>query len=109
MKKTITQEIECCDVCEAPNAHYNCTNCGKVFCYEHSKTETTEYPHGVSYGGSGDGRYCVDCDVDLIQSGDKKHAAYRRIKRLRDEQRGWYEDFNARCKAAEKDLHELLK
>jgi hypothetical protein len=108
MKKTITQEVDCCDICERPHAHYGCDNCGKVYCYDHSESHLKKYAHGVHFGGSDDGCYCLECDAALLKSGDKLHAAYLRVASLRDENAGWYERLKARADIAEGAVSRLV-
>jgi len=104
----ITIERSFCDVCGKEVSGYsNCDHCGKEYCYECSKTELKEYKHSVYCSGSGDGNYCHKCDAELIASGDKKHIAYRNIANLRNENRGWNEDFKRRSDAAESELSKL--
>jgi hypothetical protein len=108
LKKQVTIEKEFCDICGKEASGYtNCDNCGKELCYECGKTELKEYNHAVHFQGSGDGKYCHDCDAKLLANGDKKHAAYRKIAALRNEESGWYEDFKKRSAAAETELSDL--
>lgn len=108
MKKLVTIEASFCDVCGKESSGYtNCDYCGKELCYECGKTELKEYKHAVHFAGSGDGRYCHECDDKLLANGDKKHAAYRKIAALRNEEAGWYADFKKRASAAEAELSSL--
>lgn len=105
MKKLVTIEKTFCDVCGKEASGYcNCDCCKKELCRECSETELREYKHGVYCSGSDDGSYCNDCDAKLRANSDKKHAAYRKIEALRNEARGWSEDFKKRADAAESEL-----
>lgn len=110
MKKTVTSEVTCCDVCEEHALESDaCLRCGKVLCWEHQKTLAREYSHGVHFHGSGDGVYCNECDVILGEAGtDELHKAYRAIANLRDEATAWSTDFRARTVDAERHLQQLL-
>ena len=106
MKKEITVLQSFCDVCGKEAGGYTvCLRCGKEFCYECKKTETVEYRYAISFSGSGDGLYCINCDAILIKTkADKKHMAYRRLAMLRAEYDGWRADFKDRSNKAENDL-----
>ncbi len=108
MKKQVTVEKSFCDVCGKEASGYtNCDCCGKELCYECGNTELKEYKHAVHFSGSGDGSYCHECDAQLRGNGDKKHAAYRKIEALRNEESGWHEDSKKRMTAAESELSGL--
>ena len=105
MKREVTIEQHFCDVCDKETSSHNaCDHCGKDFCYDCGSAELIEYKHAVHFSGSGDGHYCRACDVELTKSRNLKHAAYRKIAALRNEQAGWYEDFKARAVKAEEEL-----
>jgi hypothetical protein len=107
VKKTVTREIECCDVCSAEHAHYKCIKCGKMYCYECKDAAGVQYAHGVCFGGTGDGFYCHPCDEKAAADGDPIHRAYRVIRALQSEWKGFRTDFEARCKRAEEELKNL--
>ena len=108
MKKQITIEQSFCDVCGNKSSGYSqCISCGKDLCYDCKKTHAIEYAHAVHFQGSGDGLYCLDCDAKLLAANDKKHAAYLKIRQLRNEEMGWYNDFRVRVEQAEKALKAL--
>ena len=110
MKKQVMVEKAFCDVCGKEASGYsNCIICGKEFCYECGDKESIEYRHSTCCSGSGDGRYCLECDKNAMKSGDKLHAAYRQILSLRNEASGFYSDYNERSKKAEETLKALLK
>ena len=93
MKKKVLKLISFCDICGKESSGYQtCRECGKDFCYDCMNTDAISYQHGVSFSGSGDGLYCLDCDAKLRQSGDKLHAAYRKIQVLRNEANGYWQD-----------------
>lgn len=109
MKKTVEKETTFCDVCGKEYPYCDvCLSCGKEVCHECAKTEGVEYKHSVWASGSGDGFYCNECDSKLKKTGDKLHAAYRKIVSLRNEQEGFYKDFKARGDKAEADLKKLI-
>ena len=112
MKTTVTIEQHICDFCKENDAYkWNaCLRCGKDICYDCAKTEAKEYSHGVYFSGSGDGRYCNECDTILTETrADPLHNAYKVIKTLRAEQEVWYKDFKQRSDAAENRIKELQK
>ena len=107
MKKEIKIERIFCDVCEKDAGYNTCLGCGKEFCYDCKKTDAIEYKHSVFFQGSGDGLYCPKCDKKMRENGDKLHAAYRQIKKLKNEYIGFYDDFNKRNEKAEAELKKL--
>ena len=109
MKKTVAVEKATCDVCGEDAPYGECDECGRDYCYDCRKTRTKEYPHSVYCTGSGDGRYCIECDAALIREGDEKHKAYRQIAFLRAEADLWGTNFKQRYEAAEKTLKALQK
>lgn len=111
MKTTITEEREVCDICQKVECYkWNaCLACGKLICRECLETHGVEYQHSISCSGSGDGRYCLPCDARLRAEGtDKRHRAYLSIYSLRNELRGFNEDFKKRSDAAEALLKTLI-
>lgn len=107
MKQRVTVEQVKCDFCGKEADWSKCLGCGIDICYDCRKTKAKEYPHAVYFSGSGDGIYCAECDARLRKSGDKLHAAYLSIERLRNEQEGWYADFKKRMDKAEADLKKI--
>lgn len=102
MKRKVWVEVSFCDICgREASGHYTCGNCGKEYCYACGKTELKEYRHVAHGQGTGDICYCHECDAKLLVNGSKEHAAYRKIESLRNEEKGWYEDFAKRYKEAE--------
>lgn len=111
MKKMVMMEVHECESCHKIDSYASsvCLDCGKEFCWECSEKNGTKYRYGIWGSGSGDGYYCKDCDIKLIESGeDKKHNAYRLIQRLQLETIAWNKDFKIRADAAEKALKEIL-
>ena len=110
MKKTITNEIDACDVCESTNLVRVCMNCGRALCYDHSKTEGVDYSQGVWCGGSGDGFYCLACDDLLKIAGtDALHQSYVAIAALIAESNAWNKEFTHRANAAQKRVEALYR
>ena len=114
MKKEITKTVEFCDAC-GKECQYpsHCRECGRAFCYDCSKEYSVTYLHGVHFGGSGDGCYCIACDEALRKIPDrsketKLHQAYLKISSLRLEYNKLYEDIDKRTKVAEAELKGLL-
>ena len=108
MKRIEQVERKICDFCQDNEASYSaCMGCGKDICYDCKKIHAKEYSHAVDFQGSGDGLYRLECDKRLTATGDPLHAAYRVIGFLRDEARGWSEDFNKRADKAEATLKRL--
>ena len=99
-----------CDICGNDSEKWNaCDNCEKSICYDCQKIHMKKYPHSVWASGSGDGQYCNECDAMLSKNGNKRHAAYRLIQSLRNESKGFYEDFKSRADNAEKAIKDLNK
>ena len=107
MKQRVTVEQIKCDLCSKKEAWNKCLGCGIDICYDCRKMKVKEYSHAVYFGGSEDGIYCFECDARLRKSGDKLHAAYLVIERLRNEQNGWYANFKKRVDKAEIDLKKI--
>ena len=107
MKKKVTVEQTFCDVCGKEASYSKCMGCGKDLCYECRKVEAVEYKHGVHFSGSGDGLYCLKCDKEKREGGDKLHLAYRKIEMLRNEATGFWTEFEKRTKEAENELKRL--
>jgi len=109
MSKQVSQEtIAVCDGCGA-KAQYGiaCDSCAKDFCFECGRTKVKEYPHSVHCSGSGDARYCIECDQRLAREGDKRQAKYLVIERLRNESKAYWDDFKRRADAAEQAIKDL--
>jgi len=104
MKKLIEKETTLCDFCGAETWGSTCNGCSKDICYDCMGKHAVEYNHGVYFAGSGDGLYCHECDTALTTSGDPKLQAYKAIKALRAEEKGWHEDFRIRAEKAEAHL-----
>ncbi len=110
MKKKITKEATFCDNCGKETYVAVCLRCGAEHCYDCQKKIGVEYTHAVNFSGSGDGYYCVACDSFLRKrGGDSLHTAYLGIKRLKNEARGFYDDFKERSDKAEEKAAKLLK
>lgn len=110
MKKTVTKEVTCCDCCEKEEHMETCINCKVEHCYACSKTEGKKYNHAVNFGGSSDGYYCRECDVELMSvRNNARHMAYRKIDSLRNEAKAWSDDFKLRADAAENELKALAR
>ena len=99
-----------CDVCGKDAYGYSCLKCGIEHCWECSKKLGKIYHHAVSFSGSGDGYYCLNCDSLMrVERGNPLHNAYIQIENLRDEQNAYFKDFERRSKKAEEYLQSLLK
>ena len=108
MKEKREVEVYICDACGKQEDYATeCTSCGKHYCFDCAKTHMKRYNHAVHFQGSSDGENCHDCDKKLRENGDPKHAAYRKIDTLKQEQKAWWEDFDIRAKKAEAELKEL--
>lgn len=94
-----------CDWCNAlvgEYSGYSCHTCGKDACYDCAKKQTVEYSHGVYCSGSGDGRYCKECDKKHLQSGrDAVWNAFQRVKRAREMVQARNDEMHAEVKTAE--------
>ena len=110
MQQQIKKVVTFCDVCSKETPYGSkCKICGKDVCYECAKDNTKTFNHAVNFQGSGDGTYCNEClgkpippeHIDLLE-------AYKMIASLRAECVVWNKNFDARCKAAEAKVNELL-
>lgn len=112
MKRTTLKEVFVCDICgEEDNYMQQCTGCGIHICNacEHDN-EAVSYQHAVSFSGSGDGFYCLDCDKKFKESKDNPlYNAYMHIQSLRAEHAAFYADFRNRQDEAEKHVEHLYK
>jgi len=108
MKKLVEIEQTICDICGKREAYYKCNGCGIDICYECIEVHAVKYSHSLYCSGSGDGLYCNDCNEKLSKSDDKLYKAYVKIQMLKNEAKGWSEDFNQRSKLAEAKLQTLL-
>ncbi len=111
MKKELLKTVTVCDKCGTDeNVWTKCLRCGAEHCYECKETCGVEYNHAVHFQGSGDGYYCYKCDDHLKEAGDNKlHSAYLDIKRLRFEEKSWWEHFKIRQEIAEDQVKILVK
>ena len=106
MKKQVMQEVKVCDVCGTDKMVFRgCRRCDKDFCYDHGKTHSIDYNHGVHFSGSGDISFCVSCDDEIASNTQDKFypilIAYRKIRALRNEYESIYKDIDGRIKTAE--------
>lgn len=109
MKRTETIERTICDVCKVNPAwdHRGCMNCGKHMCSDCEKTHQIVYPRAIFFQSSEDGRYCTDCNTQLIANPSPLFTAYRLVAAQRAEYKAWMAEFEPRNKAAEKRVEEL--
>src|SRR5206468_2294737 len=98
-----------CDVCRREQYLGSvCRKCGVEMCAHCWETHGQTYPSNVHFSNGGDGYYCNLCDGKLLsQNDDPLHAAYVKVHELRLELERWNKDFDARVKAAEKDVRNL--
>lgn len=113
VNKEVTKIQQFCDTCEQDTwGGYDCLGgCGKTGCYDCCKDqrEWKLYKHGVHFSGSGDGVYCTQCINRLLEKRDPLLIAYKDIERLRNEGEVFYNDWNLRCKVAEKQAERLYE
>lgn len=108
MKKTVMKEVTLCDCCQKEGYLTACINCKVEHCHDCTKTEGKTYVQAINYGGTGDGYYCKNCDIELMNvRNNPRHAAYRKIASLRNEAKAWSDDFRARADEAENELKAL--
>lgn len=103
MEKLVHRVETFCDRCEEGTYIRKCLSCDKSYCWECWKNLGKEYKHSVHFGGSGDEYICFSCIAE-----PKQYlllvVAYQKIMALRQEEKGWYEDFKLRCDAAEAEV-----
>lgn len=108
MKKTIVKEVQICDFCQKEAYIGTCLRCGVEHCWECRTKLGVEYHHSTHASGSGDGYYCIACDMILKQVGtDPLHQAYLAIADLRAETERFYADWRKRDEKAENNLKKL--
>ncbi len=109
-KKIIMEKF--CDTC-GKEAFDTCLCCGKDFCISHAKMLGIEYNHSVNFGGSDDGFFCKECDVELTNNSVhplyRLHEAYKEISHLRNEGKEYCDKLEQRGDDAEKQLKYWLK
>ena len=111
MQKRIDKMVIFCDVCGKEQWYCSkCKICGKDFCCECRKDNMQEFHHAVSFSGAGDGQYCVECLNKPIPAEHMELLkAYKMIASLSAECVVWNKNFDARCKAAEAIVQDMLK
>lgn len=109
MRKMIEVEAEFCDSCQKRAMVNTCMRCGIEHCYDCKEKLGVSYDKAVYFRGTGDGYYCRPCNTTLLIEGppDKLFNAYLAIQRLQFEYKGFIEDFDARKKAAEREVERL--
>jgi len=108
MKKIVQKEVSICDHCGKEEYTEPCLRCGIEHCWECRETQGIEYRHSVHFQGTGDGYYCRACDKYLKEHKDILHSAYLAIKKLKNEEKEFYDDFKKRVDEAEEHLQYLL-
>ena len=106
MKKSITRDSSFCDECKKETYINKCLSCKKEYCWECWKNLGREYKHAVHFGGSGDEHLCFQC-VESPKQYLPLILCYQKIAALRQEEKGWYEDFNERSKVVEDEIKKL--
>lgn len=108
MIKTVEVEQRCCDWCGGDAYEWTrCFGCGKDLCSEgvsssSAKPHGVRYAHGVQFSGSGDGYYCLPCDMRLSEDkSDSLHQAYVAIRDIRDRNQRLYAELEAERKTVE--------
>lgn len=108
MKILREEEVCICDFCNEDGHEWQpCLGCGKHFCYDCGESKAVTYSHAVHFGGTGDGRYCLDCNTSCANT--ELHSAYNAIRSLKHEAEGWSSDFRKRSDLAEARLKQLTE
>jgi hypothetical protein len=106
MKKTVSVEIDLCDVCGCDNAWRTCFGCKRIFCTAcEDKGEIKRLTSNV-YGGSS---YfvCLDCQDHPEKMNVTERGLYdslKAVERLVRERQSFQTDFDARSKKAEQEF-----
>lgn len=105
IEKTVTVDV--CDVCQKEEVYRDdhCFGCGKAICWTCQDKAGVKYPHSINCRGSGDGLYCLECNVTM--AGTPLHQAYVAIRSLTHESEGFYASWKKRVDAAEKEAARL--
>ena len=112
MKTTTLIEVDTCDICKKTERYgcYGCMSCGKDICFNCREGHGVTYAHSVHFGGSLDGFYCLECNSKNLSSGtDELFNQYQDIRKLRDEYKTWWVDYEKRAKLSNETLERLLK
>ena len=112
MKKMTEKQITFCDACESDDSvFYHCEGCNKDFCYkcQEKKVVGQKFTHAIHFSGSTDCFLCMECLAKPTPKVKELLAAYLKIQQLRNEGKSWNEDFDKRCKMAEKEVNIIAK
>lgn len=112
MRKAKTVVEKYCDICKK-EAFDTCLCCGKDFCISHAKTMGVEYAHLVNFGGSDDGFFCKECDIELTNNLShplyRLHEAYKENAFLRDKTKAFYDKLEKDGNEATEHLRYWIK
>src|SRR5574343_850187 len=104
MKKQVVIEHSFCDNCGSRDYTYKCLGCKTEVCYKCKEKVGREFSHAVHFSGSSDGFFCSKCLVEPPEKVKSLLYAYLAIDALKDEYKGWWENFDKRSKKAEEYL-----
>ena len=106
--RVIKKEVSFCDECGKEESVQACLGCGVEHCWVCRSKMGYVYKHAVHFSGSGDGYFCHQCDNAPPENAKVIHLAYQRILALRDIEKNWHKNFDARIKVTEGELERLL-
>ena len=107
--KIMKKAVRFCDECGKEESLQICLGCGVEHCFECRRKMGVEYAHAVHCSGSEDGYFCHNCNNAPPEEVKELHYAYQKIEALRDIEKNWHKNFDARIKVAEEALQALLE
>lgn len=112
MQKLVEKSVSVCDFCgnDEPYSCDSCLRCGKDICSTCRRAgKAVKYQHSVYCQGSGDGIYCLTCNMAMEANPDRVFTAYQKIMSLRAERQRFEENFEIRVTLAESELEKAQK
>lgn len=106
MKKITTKEEYFCDECGKQIYGPPCPGCGAEYCSQCWKERGTEYSGSV-YNAANSIYFCHSCIANPPTKIGDLFKAHQEIKKLKDEYRLFFEQFNPRLENAERVCRKL--
>lgn len=107
-KKTVTKEVDVCDVCGVEAYPNKCLRCGLEVCYKCQEKVGVTYTHSFYCGSSDDGFYCNKCNEKLINGGNTLFNKYYEMNRYKKEYELYSKDLNEKVKVLRQEILALV-
>ena len=111
MKVKKIEIVKHCDICNK-EAYTTCLSCGKDYCNKHENIGV-EYQHSINFGGSDDGFFCNECDIEITNNTKhplyQLHESYKEIDSLRKKAKAYYDQLEKNGNEAEQKLKYWIK